>query len=80
MIFTAWIGQRHMTAIYGMRPFKLDEDMLLDTIWCIAKATKLIKNKTRKRRKKILPIKNKRNKVATLAAVGHDNFSFVFVF
>ena len=30
MIFTKWIGQRDITTIYGMRPSKLDEEMLLD--------------------------------------------------
>ena len=52
-----------MTAIYGMRPSKLNEDMLLDTLWCIAKATKLIKNKTRKRRKKFFPSKIKETRL-----------------
>ena len=28
MIFTRWIGERHMTTIHGMRPSKLDEEML----------------------------------------------------
>ena len=57
MIFTKWIGQRDITTIYGMRPSKLDEEMLLDMLWCIAKATKRFKNETRKCRKKIFSLK-----------------------
>ena len=46
-------------------------------LWYIAKATKLIKNKTKKHRNKILPIKKNRSNVATLAAMGHDNFFLI---
>ena len=49
-------------------------------LWHIVKATKLLNNKTRKHRKKILPIKKNKSRVVTLAAMGHDNFSFVFAF
>ena len=59
-----------------MRPSKLDEEMLLDMV---AKATKRLKNKIRKCRKKNLFTKKNRNNIATLAAVDNDNFSFVFV-
>ena len=79
MIFTKWIGQRDITTIYGMCPSKLDEEMLLDMLWCIAKATKRFKNETRKCRKKNLFTKKNRNNIATLAAVDNGDFSFVFV-
>ena len=49
-------------------------------LWWIATASKLLKNQTRKRRKKILLVKKSRSKVVTLGAVGHDNVSFVLVF
>ena len=63
MPFSRWIDRRHMTTIYDMCPSKLDGDATL-ALWYIAKATKLLKNKTRKHKKN----------VATLAATGHINF------
>ena len=49
-------------------------------LWWIAKQLNFLKIRLENVERNFFPIKKNRSKVATLAAVGYDNFSFAFFF
>ena len=52
MAFNGWAGRRHITTIYDMCPSKTGWKGASIALWNIVKSTELLKNNTRKRRKR----------------------------